>query len=195
MQPRSTKANEDPCFDWAKAFSKFQRNLFKMFIYGDSLVDETMKKWESENTSKKDTKQDQGTKRQQSTNDNQRSTNSRQQTAASDSKPANGNPKPANGNPQPEKQPDSAEKTKVIEGARELFKHLHTNAVADELNIKKEKIFTEAQQLWGPSDDWTLDRWEEYIKAIADFHNRQGVIYDNLKPADNASDTTETKAA
>ena len=30
MQPRSTDPNDDPCFDWAKAFSGFQRNLFKV---------------------------------------------------------------------------------------------------------------------------------------------------------------------
>ena len=166
-----------------------------MFVYGDPLVDETIKKWEAEKEKDREAKQNRNTKRQQPANSNQRSTNSRQQPAGSESQPANGNPKAANGNPQPAKQPDSAEKTKVIEGARELFKHLHTNAVADELNIKKEQIFAEAQQLWGPSDDWTLDRWEEYIKAIADFHNRQGVIYDNLKPKDNASDTAEAQAA
>ena len=167
-----------------------------MFVYGDPLVDETIKKWEAEKEKDRETKQNRNTKRQQPANSNQRSTNSRQQPAGSESQPANGNPKAANSNQQSaEKQPDSAEKTKVIEGARELFKHLHTNAVADELNIKKEQIFAEAQRLWGPSDDWTLDRWEEYIKAIADFHNRQGVIYDNLKPKDNASDTAEAQAA
>ena len=165
-----------------------------MFVYGDPLVDETIQKWESEKGKNRDTKQNRNTKRQQPANSNQRSTHSRQQPTGSESQPANGNPKPANDNPQPEKQPDSAEKTKVIEGARELFKHLHTNAVADELNIKKEKIFAEAQQLWGPSDDWTLERWQEYIKAIADFHNRQGVIYDNLKPKENASDNASDTA-
>ena len=174
-----------------------------MFVYGDPLVDETIKKWEAEKEKDREAKQNRNTKRQQPANSNQRSTNSRQQPAGNESQPANGNPQSTNSSQQApnssqqsaKKQPDSAEKTKVIEGARELFKHLHTNAVADELNIKKEQIFAEAQRLWGPSDNWTLDRWEEYIKAIADFHNRQGVIYDNLKPKDNASDTAEAQAA
>ena len=78
MQPRSTDPNEEPAFDWAKAFSGFQRNLFKMFVYGDPLVDETIKKWESEKGTK--TKQNQDTKRQQSTNGKQRANNNRQQT-------------------------------------------------------------------------------------------------------------------
>ena len=95
MQPRSTDPNEEPAFDWAKAFSGFQRNLFKMFVYGDPLVDETIKKWESEKGTK--TKQNQDTKRQQSTNGKQRANNNRQQTAASDSQSAKGNQQSANG--------------------------------------------------------------------------------------------------
>lgn len=48
MEPRSPRKNEQS-FDWAKAFSKFQRNLFKMFVYGDQLVDETIATWKSKN--------------------------------------------------------------------------------------------------------------------------------------------------
>ena len=188
MQPRSTDKNEEPAYDWTKAFNGFQRNLFEIFVHGDPLIDKTIEKWKTEKGTNKDTKQNQNTKRQQPTNGNQ-------QTADNDSKPANGNPKPANNNQQSTEQAsDSAEKEKVIEGARELFKHLHTDAVANEINIKKGEIFAEAQKLWGSSDDWTIEMWEEYIKAIADFHNRQGVIYDNLrpKPKDNAGENTET---
>ena len=46
FQPRAKPGGKElPHFDWAKAWSKFQRNLFKMFLYGDELVDETLEKW------------------------------------------------------------------------------------------------------------------------------------------------------
>ena len=47
FEPRSKPGGRElPQFDWAKAWSKFQRNLFKMFLYGDELVKETLEKWE-----------------------------------------------------------------------------------------------------------------------------------------------------
>lgn len=42
FQPVSAK---NPHFDWAKAFSKVQRNLFKIFLYGHQTVEETIDKW------------------------------------------------------------------------------------------------------------------------------------------------------
>lgn len=48
FQPRSKPGGKElPHFDWAKAWSKCQRNLFKMFLYGDELVDETLEKWKA----------------------------------------------------------------------------------------------------------------------------------------------------
>lgn len=48
FEPRSKPGGRElPQFDWAKAWSKFQRNLFKMFLYGDELVEETLDAWEA----------------------------------------------------------------------------------------------------------------------------------------------------
>ena len=49
FEPRS---NKNPQFDWAKAFSKAQRNLFRMFLYGLQIVDETLAKFQDSNGKK-----------------------------------------------------------------------------------------------------------------------------------------------
>jgi len=82
-----------------------------------------------------------------------------------------------------EEQPDDpAELEKVKEGTRELYRLEQTNIVCKELGIDKAKLYGEAQRLWGKSETWTQKSWETYLHAIANFHNRTGVLYDALKP-------------
>ena len=50
---------------------------------------------------------------------------------------------------------DPVEKEKVIEGARALLTHAHTEVIIKELGITKEKIHGEAQRLHGDSE--TMD--------------------------------------
>ena len=85
---------------------------------------------------------------------------------------------------------DPAAKEKAIENARAQFKLEQTKVVAGELNIDTVKIYGEAQRVWGDSDTWNTAQWENYIVAIADFQQRKGVLYDRLKPQQQA----ETKA-
>lgn len=75
-----------------------------------------------------------------------------------------------------------AEIESIAGSARELYRHLHTDAVCNELGIKKEKIFGEAQRLWGDSNNWDKTTWEKYLHGIAAFHERKGELYDALKP-------------
>ena len=77
---------------------------------------------------------------------------------------------------------DPVEKEKVIEGARALLTHAHTETIIKELGITKEKIHGEAQRLHGDSETWTIEIWAKYTEAIAHFHLRKGTLYDNLKP-------------
>ena len=77
---------------------------------------------------------------------------------------------------------DPEEKEKVIEGARALLTHAHTEVIIKELGITKEKIHGEAQRLHGDSETWTIEIWAKYTEAIAHFHLRKGTLYDNLKP-------------
>ena len=77
---------------------------------------------------------------------------------------------------------DPVEKEKVIEGARALLTHAHTEVIIKELGITKEKIHGEAQRLHGDSETWTIEIWAKYTEAIAHFHLRKGTLYDNLKP-------------
>ena len=77
---------------------------------------------------------------------------------------------------------DPVEKEKVIEGARALLTHAHTEVIIKELGITKEKIHGEAQRLHGDSELWTIEIWAKYTEAIAHFHLRKGTLYDNLKP-------------
>ena len=77
---------------------------------------------------------------------------------------------------------DPVEKEKVIEGARALLTHAHTDTVMKELGITKENIHGEAQRLHGNSETWTIEIWSKYTEAIAHFHLRKGTLYDNLKP-------------
>ena len=77
---------------------------------------------------------------------------------------------------------DPVEKEKVIEGARALLTHAHTEVIIKELGITKEKVHGEAQRLHGDSETWTIEIWTKYTEAIAHFHQRKGTLYDNLKP-------------
>jgi len=82
-----------------------------------------------------------------------------------------------------QEQPDDPEELeKTIEGTRELYRLEQTNIVCKELGIDKAKLYGEAQRLWGKSETWTQKSWETYLHAIANFHNRTGVLYDALKP-------------
>lgn len=49
FEPRD---KDNPQFDWAKSFSKAQRNLFRMFLYGKKIVDETLEKFEQKHGKK-----------------------------------------------------------------------------------------------------------------------------------------------
>ncbi|MXV73446.1 hypothetical protein F4Z99_04105 [Candidatus Poribacteria bacterium] len=92
---------------------------------------------------------------------------------------------------QTQEQPEDQElKEKTAQSARDLFKHQQTKTVAAELNVDIVKIHGEAQRLWGDSDDWNTEKWQNYITAIADFHQRKGVLYDKLKPR-TGSETTQ----
>ena len=73
-------------------------------------------------------------------------------------------------------------KEELIQNARDLFRLPQTQIIAKELNISHLKIFSEAERLWEDSDKWDTKQWEEYIKALADFHQRKGTLYDKLKP-------------
>ena len=83
-----------------------------------------------------------------------------------------------------EQQPtdDPEAKEKIIESARELFKQQQTKVIAGELGIETLKIYAEAERTWGDSDKWTIQDWETYIQALADFQQREGELYNKLKP-------------
>ena len=80
---------------------------------------------------------------------------------------------------------DPAEKEKLIQNARELFKLPQTEVITKELGIPKKRLYGEAQRQWGESDNWNIKTWNNYITAIANFHQRKGVLYDKLKPQYN----------
>ena len=86
---------------------------------------------------------------------------------------------------------DPVTKQKVIENARELFKLQQTKIIAEELGIDTLKIYGEAQSLWGESENWNTEIWQQYLEAIAHFHQRKGVLYDKLKP--NYTEKTTNK--
>ena len=152
MQPRSTKANEDPAFDWAKAFSKFQRNLFKMFIYGDPLVDETIAKWKEKEANKK------SNTHQQTTNNKQQPTNTTQQ-------------------PQSNKQLKDAQ-----DAARKAYQAPETLAICKEIGVELGSVFTEAKNIWGDNTKWTINLWKSYHTEIQNFQKKEGKLYNRLNP-------------
>ena len=92
--------------------------------------------------------------------------------------------------PEQEQPEDPEAKEKAISASRELLKHEQTKIITAELGIEIKTIHNEAQRLWGDSDDWNTEKWQNYVQAIADFHQRKGILYDKLKP--QPSSETET---
>ena len=82
---------------------------------------------------------------------------------------------------------DPEELNKIIEGTRELYRNAYTNTICSEMGINKTQIYAEAQRLWGKSESWEFETWENYLHAFADFHQRKGVLYDALRPKTNDS--------
>ena len=90
---------------------------------------------------------------------------------------------------------DPTAKEKAIENAREQLKQKQTKVIAAELNIDPNKIYGEiyqkAQHIWGNSHQWDTEQWQNYIIAIADFQQRKGILYDKLKPQQQANGNTD----
>ena len=90
-----------------------------------------------------------------------------------------------------EQQPDDPkEKEKVIQSARELFKNPQTKVIATELGINTLQVYNKAQEIWGKSNKWSIEQWNNYTINLANFQQRNGELYDKLKPQNETTEET-----